>query len=136
MNRILACSGLIFLSSICYANDDYNDVLTIDRSVINSSQLQFPNDKKIYPNRSDFEVINYVLMSSPIGERWATVTLRNNADGKREFNNRMVMALFANGKRKKPQFHKYSFDGNEILTVSLNFGVSKFPLLEVYTRHD
>lgn len=123
----------IISSSVC-ANTIDGDVLTIDRTVINSSQLQFPNEDRIYPRESNFEVIHYVLMSSLEGERWATVTLKNQADGRREFNSKQLMALFADGNRKVPHFKKQVFDGHQTLTLSLNFGVSKFPLIEIYTR--
>ena len=109
--------------------------LSIDRTVIGSSELQFANDKNIYPKASDFQVLNYVLMSSNTGERWATLTLRNTADGSRQFASDHIMALFANGKRHKPSHVKRSFKAGQILTFSLNFGSNKFPLLEIYTRN-
>lgn len=73
-------------------------------------------------------------MSSLIGERWASVTLRNTASGNRKFDSSKLMALLANGERVHPHSYRYMFDGNQTLTLSINFGVSKFPLLEVYTR--
>lgn len=140
MNRIsklsvtMLSSLLLTLSNVSVAEDKRDQVLTIDRTVINSSQIQFPNEKNINPKVSSFKVVNYVLMSSPLGERWASVTLRNEASGSRKFDSGKIMALLANGDRVKPHSYSYMFDGNQTLTLSLNFGVSKFPLLEVYTR--
>lgn len=125
---------LTCLSFFTLSQDDPRDALTIDRTVIASSQLQFPNDERIYPKSSDFSVLNYVLMSSENGERWATVTLKNEADGRRKFDSSQIMALFANGVRAKPEHTSYVFDAEQAVTISLAFGKSKFPLLEVYTR--
>ena len=136
IDSVVLSSLLLSQISMAHADEDRDQVLTIDRTVINSSQIQFPNEKNINPKASSFEVINYVLMSSPIGERWATVTLKNTATGSRKFDSSKVMALLANGSRVKPHSYNYMFDGNQTLTLSLNFGVSKFPLLEVYTRLD
>jgi hypothetical protein len=115
---------------------DKNDsgVLTIDRMVVGASELNFPNDERIYPKVSYFEILNYVLMSSENGERWATITMKNLATGGRKFDSGQVMALFADGTRKKPAHKKRQFEAGETLSISLSFGVSKFPLLEVYTR--
>ena len=126
---------ILLQTTVCYADEDRDRVLTIDRTVINSSQIQFPNEKNINHKPSSFEVVNYVLMSSPIGERWATVTLHNKASGSRKFDSGQIMALLANGSRVKPHSYSYRFEGDETLTFSLNFGVSKFPLLEVYTSN-
>jgi len=35
---------------------------SVDRSV--NIELSFPNDNNIQPNKSDFKVVNYVIMSS------------------------------------------------------------------------
>ena len=133
--KLSMASAILLQTTVCYGDEDRDRVLTIDRTVINSSQIQFPNEKNINPKPSSFEVINYVLMSSPIGERWATVTLHNKASGSRKFDSGQIMALLANGSRVKPHSYSYRFEGDETLTFSLNFGVSKFPLLEVYTSN-
>ena len=116
------------------ADSKPNGALTIDRTVIGASELNFPNDKKIYPRVSDFEVLNFVLMSSEAGERWATVTLKNTAEGSRNFSAGQIHALLANGKRTSPNAVKRMFAPGQILTIPLSFGKSKFPLLEIYTR--
>ena len=61
-------SLLVFFIYPCLAAG--NDTLSIDRSVATDMQTFFPNDKNIQPKRSDFKVLNYILMSSESGERW------------------------------------------------------------------
>ena len=130
----------VLIASLSFAalakDKHHNNVLTIDRTVIANSQMSFPNDERIYPKVSDFEVINYVLMSSHNGKRWAAVTLRNNANGMRQFKSDQIMALFGDGDRSEPHSYKCTFGAKQIFTVSLNFGRNKFPMLEVYTRED
>ncbi len=45
------------------------ETLSIDQPAIHYSELAFPNNDNIQPNRSDFSVNNYVLMSSESGGR-------------------------------------------------------------------
>lgn len=114
------------------ANDD--EVLNIDRSVSADLQLAFPNDENIVPNQSDFDVLNYVLMSNELGERFAVITLKNTASGNRGFEQKYLMALFADGTRKSPDAIKLNFRAKEIQSVTVAFGMSKFPILEVYAN--
>ena len=115
-------------------NDD-NEVLSVDRMVLGSHDMQFPNDDNIHPKTSSFEVVNYILMSSPDGERWATVTLRNLSSGSRKLQSDHIMALFADGSRTAPTMVKRSFAANETISFILSFGQSKFPVLSVFTRN-
>jgi hypothetical protein len=110
-----------------------NEILSIDRAVASNLHLSFPNDNNIQPSRSDFEIINYVLMSSESGERWVTITLKNTSSGVRSLEQEHIMGLFANGDRKSPENYPLSFKGKEMQTFTVSFGESKFPILAVYT---
>ncbi|QDP01028.1 hypothetical protein [Thalassotalea sp. PS06] len=110
--------------------------LVVDRGISGGDiQLAFPNDENIVPQISDFGVLNNVLMSNEAGERWAVVTFTNLATGKRSLNQKHVMALLANGERIVPYEFSEDFEGGETLSLTLNFGENKFPLLQVYTRN-
>jgi len=78
--------ALTFVSFTASADDDDDDILNVDRSVSKSIQLAFSNDKNITPKKSDFEVVNYVLMSNENGERWGVLTLTNLSHGERSIN--------------------------------------------------
>jgi hypothetical protein len=113
---------------------DEKETLTVDRVISNKLELAFPNDKNIRPKASDFELINYVVMSNALGERWAVITLNNTATGSRILEHEHLMALFADGKRKSPPAFKVSFEGQEIQSITVSFGENKFPILSINTE--
>ena len=110
------------------------EVLSIDRVVPNSFNLAFPNESNTQPEQSDFSVNNFVLMSNDSGERWAVVTLTNMASGRRSLTNKHLMAIVADGQRIAPLEFLQSFKADETLSLTINFGESKFPLLSIYSR--
>nr|WP_068546477.1 hypothetical protein [Thalassotalea crassostreae] len=111
-----------------------SDIINVDRAINNDIELSFPNDESIKPKKSDFEVLNYVLMSNEIGERFAVITLRNLSSGNRTLEDNQLMALFADGERKVPTLLKLNFEGNEVQSITVSFGNSKFPILSVYSN--
>jgi hypothetical protein len=110
------------------------DVLTVDRVVSTNLELAFPNDKNLRPKPSDFELVNYVIMSNELGERWAVLTLTNNSAGNRTLEQDHLMALFADGERKNPLELKLNFEGRETQSITVSFGESKFPILSISSR--
>ena len=122
----------ILLSFSIYA--DETETLIVDRVIANNLELAFPNDKNIKPKSSDFELINYVIMSNELGERWAVITLNNTSTGSRVLENEHLMALFANGKRTSPLEFKLSFAANETQSITVSFGHNKFPILSINTE--
>ncbi|MEW6997410.1 hypothetical protein AADZ86_06885 [Colwelliaceae bacterium BS250] len=131
MHKFLV-SVLILLPFFIYA--DETETLIVDRVIANNLELAFPNDKNIKPKVSDFELINYVVMSNDLGERWAVVTLNNTSTGSRVFVNDHLMALFANGKRRSPLEFKLSFEAQETQSFTVSFGYNKFPILSISTE--
>lgn len=123
--------ALLVCSSTSYADDT---TLSIDRAVSGGVELAFPNEQNMQPEQSDFEVKNFVLMSNDIGERWAVVTLTNQASGRRTLTHKHLMAIVADGQRVIPIEFMQSFKANETLSVTITFGASKFPLLSIYSR--
>lgn len=113
-----------------------NNVLNVDRAIPNSMHLSFPNDNNITPKKSDFSILNYVLMSNEEGERWAVITLTNLASGKRELNQEHLLALFADGSRLTPSDFKLGFNGDQTQSVTVSFAEHKFPILSVYSSND
>ncbi|RLV60867.1 hypothetical protein D5018_04285 [Parashewanella curva] len=124
--------GLIFLFSFSVFADE--SALSVDRAISNNIELAFPNDSNIQPDLSDFEVINFVLLSNETGERWAVVTFKNLSSGRRTVNEKHVLALLANGSRVYPSEFTEAFRGKEVKSVTINFSDSKFPILSVYSR--
>ncbi|ASD69612.1 hypothetical protein [Pseudoalteromonas piscicida] len=132
IKRIISGFWLLMLAVNTQAAEE---ALTIDSVVPNSIELAFPNDANIYPDISDFKVLNAVLMSNESGERWAMITIKNQSSGRRTLTQKHLLALTANGQRIAPMKLSESFDGGETLSLTLAFGENKFPLLNVYTRN-
>lgn len=122
-------SAFIFMAFTSHANE--SEVLTVDREVSNNVELAFPNDKGLKPKSSDFELVNYVIMSNEQGERWAVLTLTNTSTGNRMLEQDHLMALFADGTRRKPLELKLNFEGRETQSLTVSFGESKFPILTI-----
>ena len=110
------------------------EVLTIDKAVPAGLHLSFPNDSNVQPNISDFNVVNYIIMSNENGERWEVITVKNESSGTRTLNESHLLGLFANGERFQPLKFKHSFGGEESTSLTIGFGEYKFPLLGVYSR--
>ncbi|NMP33461.1 hypothetical protein HII17_18090 [Thalassotalea sp. M1531] len=113
------------------ANANDKDTLTIDRFVSNNLEFSFPNDKGYKPKSSDFDLINYVVMSNEYGERWAVLTLTNLSSGNRVLERDHIMATFADGEVKSPLNLKLDFEGKETQSITVSFGKSKFPILSI-----
>lgn len=114
----------------------FSNALSVDRALTKNLLLSFPNEQKITPKDSDFNVVNYVLMSNDEGQRWAVVTLKNTASGSRSFEQNQLLALFANGTRRAPLEYKLNFEGDETQSITLSFGDDKFPILSIYSSQD
>ena len=118
------------------SNAKETEVLTVDRVVSNNIILSFPNDKNLKAKPSDFKLVNYVIMSNDIGERWAVLTLTNTSSGNRVLEQDHLLALFADGTRKMPLEIKLNFEGRETQSLTVSFGESKFPILSISSGID
>lgn len=128
LNRLLTAG--LFLCSLA-AQADETEVLTVDRIISHDLALSFSNDRNEKAKSSDFNLVNYVLMSNELGERWAVITLKNLASGTRVLENEHLIALFANGTRKNPLEFKLNFEAGEVQSITVSFGENKFPILKV-----
>jgi len=132
---------ILFISSITFIGiseasqeNAENNVLTPDESIIGGDLIEFPNDSRIYPDKSDFKILNSIIMSNLKGERWATITVTNQAQGKRTLNQDQVLALFADGTRRFPLTFTQEFKSEQTVSLIINFGTNKFPILKIMTR--
>jgi len=118
-----------------HVNAHKSETLSVDRVVPQGVELAFPNEDRQQPKIGDFDLEHYVLMSNDKGERWAVLTLTNLSKGLRILDHQHLMALFADGSRSNPKAEPYRFRGQETQTITVSFGVNKFPILSVYTRN-
>lgn len=134
MNKsIFLLTGSIFLSPIINAHES-EAILLPDETIIGAELITFPNDDKVRPEKSDFKLLHQVIMSNNHGERWATITLNNTAHGKRIFQSKNILALFADGSRRFPLNYEQEFKAQQVLSLTLNFGFSQFPIVRIIAR--
>lgn len=133
---ILPLIILMALQTNSYAEVYTSDeILTIDEPTPKIIHLEFPDENKIKPKISEFQLTSSILMSSRTGKRWATVTIKNNSSHQRILDNEHIVAIFANGEKRHPTQLKHPFSGNEEITIVINFGESRFPILRVSVRN-
>ena len=133
---ILSLAILLALQTNSYGEGySSNETLTIDEPTPKIINLKFPNKNNIEPKISEFQLISSILMSSRTGERWATLTIKNNSSHQRLLDKEHIVAIFANGETRNPVQVKHQFTGNEEITIIINFGESKFPILRVSVRN-
>jgi hypothetical protein len=111
------------------------DVLTIEQASPSMIDHPFETGSDDEPVRSDFGILNQILMSNKKGERWATITLSNLSSGQRIFSVDQLLAVFANGDKRPPGPIQLKLAGGETGTYTFYFGAHKFPILYVYSRN-
>ena len=112
-----------------------DDVLTIELASPSMIDHPFETGSDDEPSRSDFGILNQILMSNKNGERWATITLSNLSSGQRIFSVDQLLAVFANGDKRPPESIQLKLAGGESGTYTFYFGTHKFPILYVYSRN-
>ena len=116
-----------------YAAD--STMLLVDRAIPGSDQLRFLDEEELLPEPGDFKILSSILMSSVSGERWATVTFKNTSAHQRIFTQDHILATFANGGKARPLHLKQVFEGHQVISLTLNFNVHKFPIVWLHTRN-
>lgn len=125
----------LFQANTYAENYPHDDILTIDEPIPDAVNLEFSNVSKLLPKISEFTVLSSILMSNISGERWATVTIKNASQYQRLLDNEHIVAIFANGEKRNPIQAKHKFSGQEEITMVINFGKNKFPILRVVVRN-
>ncbi len=113
------------------ADEDYNEIIHFEEAPFKEVPVYCEDKNVIEPRQSDFEILEYALMSSKQGHRYALITIKNTSSGQRSINNQHMIAILANCKRSYPLNLEHKFDGNEIVTMEVNFGIKRFPILKV-----
>lgn len=111
-----------------------SDTLNIEQVVSERVELALPNEDNIEPDLSDFTVKNYILLSNDLGERWAVVTLKNESNSSRTLTEKHLLSTLANGERVFPSDFSQTFKGREVMSVTINFSINKFPILSIQSR--
>ncbi len=132
LSKIILPFLLLVFQHISYAESySQGEALTIDETIPETVNLEFSDASDLSPKIGEFKILSSILMSNLSGERWATVTMKNLSSGQRILDKEHVVAIFANGEKRNPSQAEYRFSGQEEITMIINFGKSKFPILRV-----
>lgn len=132
---ILLFVFLVFQVSVHAESYPQNEILTVDELISDTVNLEFADSSDLEPKIGEFEVVSSILMSNLLGERWATVTIKNLTSFQRLLDREHIVAIFANGEKRNPIKAEHKFSGEEETTMIINFGESKFPILRVGVRN-
>ena len=134
-NTILSLFIMVF-QVVSYAGGySHDEILAIDEPIPETVNLEFSDTNGLLPRLGEFEVMSFILMSNSSGERWATVTLKNNSSHQRILDSEHITAVFADGEIRNPIRANHKFSSHEVVTMVINFGKSKFPVLRVSVRN-
>ncbi|MBV2092912.1 MAG: hypothetical protein KUF72_18685 [Candidatus Thiodiazotropha sp. (ex Ctena orbiculata)] len=130
-------SLLLLMLSLAVQSEEIpeNEVLTFDDPIPGSLYLEFADADDLLPKIGDFKIISSLFMSNQLGERWATLTILNQSSSQRLLDRHYIVALFADGEKRNPIDIEHTFYGKEQITLTINFGKSKFPILRTEVRN-
>ena len=109
-------------------------VLRFDTPLAITNNADFDRDNPLEPDGSSFILLDASSLSSDSGERWALVSLQNDAGGQRILRDDYLVAEFANGDRRHPSNLEGSFAAGERQRKMAFFGYHRFPILRVFTQ--
>lgn len=132
---IMLLALLAFQSNVNAEIYSQDEILIIDKSIPGLINLEFSNASDLEPKIGVFKVLSSILMSNTTGERWATVTIKNQSSHQRLLDREHIIAIFANGEKRNPIQAKHKFSGAEETTIIFNYGKSKFPILRISIRN-
>ena len=107
--------------------------LFFDRNIPAVEGLNFEDSDKWLPKASDFELINYYIMSNGCGERWALVTVKNITSGVSSLSNEDIVALMADGSKRVADIER-RIEGYTTESFLVGFGYSKIPIIKVLVK--
>ncbi|HEY7773675.1 MAG TPA: hypothetical protein VIC26_10875 [Marinagarivorans sp.] len=126
------CLSVVGLFGVATATEvDPRGALYYEPAPLKEVELYCDEDDNITPAKNDFAILGYSMMSSEAGERHVLLTLKNNSTGQRLFNQDQLVAILGDCTRKKPLRVEKKFGGGERVTLQINFGYSRFPILKL-----
>ena len=117
------------------AVDAPKEVLQMENAAFKDKPV-FCEEDILDTERNDFKLIDYQLMSSESGERYALISIKNTSSGQRILRKENLVAIFANCTSLYPQQIEQTLGGNETLTKKIYFGKNKFPIIKLITGNE
>ncbi|WP_152390054.1 hypothetical protein [Azotobacter salinestris] len=133
MSRMFAVLMMILFSGCVFAFDNEKDKsIRFEETPLKNADIHCDNDDDLLPERNDFELIDYSVMSNEQGERFALVTIKNKSSGQRFFVNNDLVALLGNCSRVLAhEFEPYRLNGGEQITKQIYFGFQRYPIVKL-----
>jgi hypothetical protein len=134
---------VLFVPLIIFAgenDEEYRNTNNVDENTLlyfedtpRFENLSFDIDGvvRLKPKVNDFELVSFAPMSNKVGERWALVTVRNKASGRRFLKSDYLVATFANEVQSYAIEIDESVDGGQTLSKIIFFGINKFPIVMI-----
>lgn len=96
----------------------------------------FCEEDPLEPIKNDFEILNYNVMISEEGHRYAILTIRNASAGQRLLTDQHLVAIYADCNSDYPMGLKQKLSGGQITTRTVYFGRYKFPIIKVISKKE
>ena len=135
MKKIVIALISSFIAYQANAVDASKEVLQIENAAFKDKPV-FCEEDILDIKRNDFKLIDYELMSSESGERYALVSIKNTSSGRRILREENLVAIFSNCTSLYPQKIEQTLAGNETLTKKIYFGKNKFPIIKRITGNE
>ncbi|MFD2178443.1 hypothetical protein [Veronia pacifica] len=129
---LLMCISAASFFSVASAADCDQEKVTMDGQLQNLAP--FPSDSWDQPLTSYFKIVTGTLMSNECGQRFALLKVKNTDSIRHVFEEGHIMAVMADQTVRYPHSFRKVMDAREEITLSVNFGKSKMPILSIYTR--
>ena len=102
--------------------------------IVDKTCIDYRRSQPLLPAKSDFKLTAASYMSNELGERWALITVKNLSTGQRILKNQHMVATFADGTQAYAKNLEISINGGEQLSRAVQFGVNKFPIVNIKLR--
>ena len=118
MKKIVIALIFFFIAYQANAVDASKEVLQMENAAFKDKPV-FCEEDILNIKRNDFKLIDYELMSSESGERYALVSIKNMSSGRRILKKENLVAIFSNCSSLHPEKIEQTLAGNETLTKKI-----------------
>ena len=128
---------IFFLANTSLADDSLrNNIIRFEDSELRDSHLFCDDKYDLEPKRNQFNLMDYSVMGTENGERFALITIENTSHGQRIFSNEHVVAVLGNCERVAPLEFRHKMDSGEIISREIYFGYQRYPIVQLLMHTD
>lgn len=133
MIRQLVIVSLFFVHAIpAFSSSlDEDDVISFDASPFRNSNVFCETNGDVSPRSNEFKLLDYAVMSSKDGRRYALITIENESGGQRIFEHYHLVSTMGDCSRLTPKPIKIIVSSGEVVTFKVDFGVQQYPIVNL-----